>query len=78
VDKETEKKIEAKVEELKNSLQGWSYIVFLIDRKADVDGGLHGNVNLGDALVCIERIAEQFQIDPEALYQTLAGLQKEG
>lgn len=68
-------KIEAKFKELPEFLGGFSYIVFLIDREADLSAPAHYGVGLGDVLVCIERLIDEFKISPAALYQAIV---KEG
>lgn len=40
------------------------FITFLIDFDADLNTGLHSNVDFGDVLVCIQSLVEAFNIDP--------------
>lgn len=59
---------------IKRDFPDFGYLVFLVDFKADVNTGTHSdNLDIGDALVAIQRIVMEFEISPAALIRTLLG-----
>lgn len=65
----SQEKLEAKLKELEQILGDWGYVVFLFDRKTDLNSSMNSeDIGLRDALTCITALIKKFNVDPVRLY----------